>query len=141
MKPIYLFTIAALALALSATAQTNSPYRLVNGVVYDPAHSVKWVSVPVFGQQLEVVHVKTNGVAFSVMVTTLGGDLKWDGYIFAKHCPGKSEMYDGQKILLPAFRALPTGTEEMDARDGGKVTVRVYDAGEPCTLDGKILPP
>jgi hypothetical protein len=132
----FLFTVLCFA-AIVATAQTNSPYRRVDGVIYNPALSVKWKSIPEINQHYTVVHVRTNGVIFALDVTLMDGSSRSDGYVFVKNCPGSDAMYNDQVFTFLSFRALPIPNLQMPTKDGGFIQMRAFDCGEPCNLPTK----
>ena len=153
----FLFAVLCCA-ATVAAAQTNSPYRQVDGVIYNPKFSKLWVQIPIekdeagwvgantlvsstVHEEYTVSSVRTNGVIFSVVKKTWSSTSdvnreQADGYVFVKNIPHRETFYTNQK-LEEKFLALPIKNTDFPTKDGGKITVRAYDCGEPCNLPTK----
>ena len=141
----FLFAVLCFA-ATVAAAQTNSPYRRVDGVIYNPSLSKLWKTIPEgsvgggYYEKFTVIHVRTNGVIFSVTARIYGPPgwmEKSKGDVFIKNCPHKETFYTGQELGNEKFLALPIQNITFPTTDGGEITVRAFDCGEPCNLPTK----
>ena len=134
-----LFHIIAAASLMAV--ETNS-LRRVDGVVYNPKLSKLWKAIPErnvgggYYEKFTVASVGTNGVTFRVesrIFTPAGWKEKPNGFVFVKNCPNMETFYTEQTVS-EQFLALPIPNMNLETKNGGKITVRAFDCGEPCEL-------
>ena len=127
--------------AFSSMAVETNYCRRVDGVIYNPYYSKLWKTIPEgsvgggYYEKFTVTHIRTNGVIFSVEAHIYGPPgwmEKPKGYVFVKNCPHKDTFYTDQELGEEKFLVLPIQNMDFPTKDGGKITVRAFDCGEPC---------